>query len=166
MVGSPDYDSRAVKRSSIVEAHAQAAAAPAFRVLVADDDRATRMLVHTCLRYLGYFDVVQCIDGEEALAEFKARPAQLVISDFNMPKLDGLGLLREIRSMPGGDKTPFVLLTSRGEAKFVRQALMSQVSGYLVKPFTIAGFQAKVDAAATAAMKAHVPAADLWEIHE
>jgi two-component system chemotaxis response regulator CheY len=121
---------------------------PPFRILVVDDDRATRVLVHACLQYFGYSDVVDCANGEEALKSFTERPAQLVISDLKMPKLDGLGLLRAIRLIPGCSHTPVILLTSRGEESTVKRALESKVDCYMVKPFTIAGLREKIEALA------------------
>ena len=117
-----------------------------FRILVVDDDRATRVLVHACLQHFGYYDVVDCADGEAALKSFTERPAQLVISDWKMPKLDGLELLHAIRSIPGCSLTPIILLTSRSEVSTVKKALESKVDCYMVKPFTIAGLREKIEA--------------------
>jgi len=160
MHDSQDPAGRSARVPKVIAA--LATVAPACRVLIVDDDNATRVLVHTSLRHIGYCDVVQCTNGQEALTEFKQRPAHLVISDLNMPKLDGLGLLRAIRGTKAGAKTPFILLTSRGEVKIVKQALASKADGFLVKPFTIAGLKAKVDAAVAAGR----PGSELWFIHD
>jgi two-component system chemotaxis response regulator CheY len=116
-------------------------------IMIVDDQRTTRMLVRTSLRELGYRNVVECGDGEEALKTLEEHPAQLVISDVNMPKLDGLGLLRAIRGKPELKTIPFIMLTGRGDVALVKQAIEIGVNGYLVKPFALGQLKQKVDAA-------------------
>ena len=74
------------------------------------------------------------------------RPFQLVISDYNMPKLDGLGLLRAVRSHPPISKTAFIMLTGRADKDLVERAVQFGVNNYLVKPFTVATLREKIEA--------------------
>ena len=74
------------------------------------------------------------------------RPYQLVISDYNMPKLDGLGLLRAVRSHPPISKTAFIMLTGRADKDLVQRAVQFGVNNYLVKPFTVATLREKIEA--------------------
>jgi two-component system chemotaxis response regulator CheY len=74
------------------------------------------------------------------------KPAQLVISDFNMPKLDGLGLLRAIRAHPPISKSAFIMLTGRADRELVQRAVQFGVNNYLVKPFTVATLKEKIEA--------------------
>jgi two-component system chemotaxis response regulator CheY len=107
-----------------------------------------RALVRSTLTLLNCHKIVECADGEEALArliEFE-RPTDLVISDINMPKLDGLGLLRAVRKQPGIEKTPFIMLTSRGEVAMVKEAIGLGANNYIVKPFNMATMKQKVEA--------------------
>lgn len=121
-------------------------ARPELHIMIVDDQRAMRLLVRSSLRQMGFHDIVECADGEEALSEFTLRPAHLIISDLNMPKLDGLGLLRAIRKMPGYEATPFILLTSRGEVETVKTAIGLGVNNYLVKPFNLGNLRRKLEA--------------------
>jgi len=116
------------------------------RIVIVDDQPSIRALVFSSLTHIGYRNLVECGDGEEALAEITARIPNLVISDLNMPKLDGLGLLRALRTKPGFEKIPFILLTSRAETDIVKKALELKVNNYLVKPFAVDALKRKVEA--------------------
>jgi PleD family two-component response regulator len=70
-------------------------------------------------------------------ASVVTKPVHLVISDFNMPKLDGLGLLRAIRAHPPIQTTAFIMLTGRADRELVQRAVQFGVNNYLVKPFTV-----------------------------
>jgi two-component system chemotaxis response regulator CheY len=74
-------------------------------------------------------------------ANLLAKPANLVISDFNMPKLDGLALLRAVRSHPPIRQTAFVMLTGRADRELVQRAVQFGVNNYCVKPFTVPGLE-------------------------
>ena len=116
-----------------------------FRILIADDLLSMRALLRSSLVHLGYRNVTECSDGEEALREFTARPADLIISDLNMPNLDGLGFLAAVRKMPGRETTPFIMLTSRGEVSLVMQAKELKVNNYLMKPFNLVSLKKKIE---------------------
>jgi two-component system chemotaxis response regulator CheY len=120
-------------------------AASAIRVLVVDDQLTMRALTRSGLQQLGFTDIADAVDGEDGLRALGARPAHLVISDFNMPKLDGLGMLRAIRTTPGMEKTAFVMLTGRADKELVQRAVQFGVNNYLVKPFTIAQLRQKLE---------------------
>ena len=86
------------------------------------------------------------VDGEEGLRHMLGRPVHLVISDYNMPKLDGLGLLRAIRSHPPIQKVAFIMLTGRADKELVQRAVQFGVNNYLVKPFTVQTLKEKIEA--------------------
>jgi two-component system, chemotaxis family, chemotaxis protein CheY len=121
-------------------------AASALQILVVDDQRAMRALVRESLAQIGCRNVVECADGEEALRTMELRKFHLIISDLNMPNLDGLGLLAAVRAKPGHEKTAFIMLTSRNEATLVQQAVKLGVNNYITKPFTMGALKAKVEA--------------------
>jgi two-component system, chemotaxis family, chemotaxis protein CheY len=121
-------------------------AASSLTVLVVDDQHTIRALVRGCLSDMGCRDIVECEDGEAAFERLRFHPAKLIISDLNMPKLDGLGLLRKVREDPILSDTPFIMLTSRGEVDLVRQAIALKVNNYLTKPFTFATLRSKIEA--------------------
>lgn len=111
------------------------------KILIIDDMLTMRKIVRKCLIELGFQDVTEADDGatgwpllEKAAAE--GAPFQLVISDWNMPKLQGIDLLKQVRANPQLKKTPFILLTAESEKTQVVQALQAGVSNYIVKPFT------------------------------
>ena len=121
-------------------------AASQIRVMVVDDQMTMRSLVRTGLQQLGFVDITEAPDGEEALRQILARPVHLVISDFNMPKLDGMGLLRALRSHGPTAKTAFIMLTGRADKELVQKAVQLGVNNYLVKPFTVATLKEKIEA--------------------
>jgi two-component system chemotaxis response regulator CheY len=120
-------------------------AAAAMKVLVVDDQRSIRALVRTSLNDLGCRQVEEAEDGEEALRRIQMNPPHLVISDLNMPKLDGLGLLRAVRSADASRNIGFIMLTSRGETELVQQAIKLGVNNYLMKPFALGALKKKIE---------------------
>jgi two-component system, chemotaxis family, chemotaxis protein CheY len=120
-------------------------AASALKVLVVDDQMTMRALVRSSLQQMGVTDINDAADGEAGLAALIAKPANLVISDFNMPKLDGLGFLRAIRSHAPISKTAFIMLTGRADKDLVARAAQFGVNNYISKPFTVAGLKEKIE---------------------
>jgi two-component system chemotaxis response regulator CheY len=114
--------------------------------LIVDDQQTMRSLVRTGLQQLGFRTIHEAGDGEDGLRCMLSRPVQLVISDYNMPKLDGLGLLRAIRSHPPIQKTAFIMLTGRADKELVQRAVQFGVNNYLVKPFTVGTLKEKIEA--------------------
>jgi len=121
-------------------------AAASLNCLVVDDQQTIRSLVRSGLQELGVRNMHEAPDGEEGLRQMLTRPFQLVISDYNMPKLDGLGLLRAVRSHPPISKTAFIMLTGRADKDLVQRAVQFGVNNYLVKPFTVATLREKIEA--------------------
>jgi two-component system chemotaxis response regulator CheY len=116
-----------------------------FSILIVDDQPSARTLLRAGLEYLGFSKITECGDGVEAFKHLVQSPAQLVISDLTMPKADGLVLLAAIRKQPALEKTPFIMLTSDGEANTVVKAQKLNVSNYLVKPFTVATLKRRIE---------------------
>ena len=121
-------------------------AAASISCLIVDDQQTIRSLVRSGLQNLGFTALQEASDGEDGLRLMLTRPYQLVISDFNMPKLDGLGLLRAIRSHPPIQKTAFIMLTGRADKELVQRAVQFGVNNYLVKPFTVQTLREKIEA--------------------
>jgi two-component system, chemotaxis family, chemotaxis protein CheY len=121
-------------------------AASSLKFLVVDDQLTIRALVRSGLQQIGITQVDEAPDGEEALQALIARPVHMVITDYNMPKLDGLGLLRAIRAHPPIAKTGVIMLTGRADADLVKRAVQFGVNNYLVKPFTVATLKQKIEA--------------------
>jgi two-component system chemotaxis response regulator CheY len=121
-------------------------AAASLNCLVVDDQQTIRSLVRSGLQELGVRNMHEAPDGEEGLRQMLTRPYQLVISDYNMPKLDGLRLLRAVRSHPPISKTAFIMLTGRADKDLVQRAVQFGVNNYLVNPFTVATLREKIEA--------------------
>ncbi|QCQ99946.1 response regulator [Brevundimonas sp. SGAir0440] len=121
-------------------------AAASLHCLVVDDQMTMRSLVRTSLQQLGVREIREAADGEIALREIVSKPAHLIISDYNMPNLDGLGLLRAVRAHPPTSKTAFIMLTGRADRELVQRAVQFGVNNYLVKPFTVVQLKGKLEA--------------------
>src|SRR5437016_14660007 len=94
-----------------------------IKTYIVDDQPSMRALLRGNLRQIGIGDVYEYPDGAEALVALNAFPAHLVISDCEMPRLDGLGLLREVRATPELSRIAFIMLTSRAEQHVVKEAI-------------------------------------------
>ena len=116
-----------------------------IRVLVVDDQLTMRALVRSALQQIGFTNVSEAPDGEEGLKTLITSGAQLVISDFNMPKMDGLDFLRAIRAHEPTRKTAFIMLTGRADKELVQRAAQFGANNYLVKPFTPQSLREKIE---------------------
>lgn len=120
-------------------------AAAAIKVLVVDDQLTMRALIRSALQEIGFKDIADAGDGEEGLKSLLGRPAQLVISDFNMPKLDGLSFLRAVRAHDAMKKSAFIMLTGRADKDLVQRAMQFGVNNYITKPFSPAQLKQKIE---------------------
>jgi two-component system chemotaxis response regulator CheY len=120
-------------------------AAASIRVLVVDDQLTMRTLIRSSLQEIGFRDISDAVDGEEGLKTLVANPAHLVISDFNMPKLDGLGFLRAVRTYEATKKVAFIMLTGRADKELVQRAVQFGVNNYIAKPFSPASLRQKIE---------------------
>jgi len=105
-----------------------------MKILVVDDSATMRRIVENNLKTSGFEDIVQATNGVEALANMAG--IELVLTDWNMPVMDGLSLVKEIRSNPTFANVPIVMITTEGAKEEVIQALKEGVNDYIVKPFT------------------------------
>ncbi len=120
-------------------------AARSISVMVVDDQFSMRCLIKEGLQQIGFSDIRESGDGEEALQNLSSRPVHLVISDFNMPKLDGIGLLKSIRGNPKTSKTAFIMLTGRADVQLLQRAKEFGVNNYVMKPFTVATLKERIE---------------------
>lgn len=119
-----------------------------LRFLVADDMMVMRKLVSQQLRGLGAVTIEQAVDGEDAWIKMqelaaKGTPIDFVVSDWNMPKMQGIDLLKACRADERYKGVPFLLVTAEGEVSQVKDALQAGVDNYLLKPFTPDSFKDK-----------------------
>lgn len=122
---------------------------PETRILVIDDMPSIRELVRNHLKAMGFKNIVEAEDGDDGLKTLieqnsAGKPIQLVISDWNMPRMKGLDLLKQVRATNEWQNLPFVLLTSESEREQVTEAVLAGVSQYIVKPFAAKVFEDKL----------------------
>ena len=117
-----------------------------LKVIIADDQQTSRLLIRAGLAELGVQHIVMAKDGEEALACIKQQPAHLVISDYHMPKVNGVELLRAIRSNPPTKNAAFFLLTGVENKEFLQEAITLKINNYLKKPVSVPELKAKIEA--------------------
>lgn len=121
-------------------------AARMISVVVADDQSSMRSLIRHGLSQLGFTDIREAPDGESALKALTAKPPQLVLSDLNMPGLDGLALLKTVRETDALKKLAFIMLTGSSDRESVQKAIQLGVNNYIVKPFTVANLRERIEA--------------------
>lgn len=122
---------------------------PNTRILVADDMPTIRDLVKNQLKAMGFKNILEAADGEQAMNlliqnNTSGNQIELVISDWNMPKMSGLEFLKQVRASQEWSQLPFVLLTSESERDQVTEAILAGVSQYVVKPFAAKAFEEKL----------------------
>ena len=117
------------------------------RILIVDDSSTMRRIISKSLIELGVNPdfITQASDGFEALEKLKiANSFDLILTDWNMPNMDGLALVHSLRKIPASAKTPIVMITTEGNKKDVIEALKSGVNNYIVKPFTADSLKVKL----------------------
>ncbi len=116
-----------------------------LKILVVDDMESMRKVIRHLLGELGYKNVAQASDGKGALLKFKAARFDLVITDWNMPSMSGLELLKHIRATPDLEFLPVLMITTEGSRKQVLDAAMAGVNSYIMKPFSAAMLAEKIE---------------------
>ena len=116
-----------------------------MKILVVDDFSTMRRIVKNILKQLGYVDIEEAEDGSIALTKMKLDMYGLVISDWNMPNMSGLDLLKKIRSDDALKNTPVLMVTAEAKKENVIEAIQSGVNNYIVKPFTAEVLKEKID---------------------
>ncbi|HMN84058.1 MAG TPA: response regulator [Burkholderiaceae bacterium] len=103
-------------------------------ILAVDDSASLRQMVAFTLRSSGY-EVVEAVDGIDALEKLRERSVDLVLTDQNMPRMDGLTLVRELRGRPPFARTPILILTTESSDEMKQAGRAAGATGWLVKPF-------------------------------
>jgi two-component system, chemotaxis family, chemotaxis protein CheY len=107
-----------------------------LKFLVVDDFATMRRIVRTCLKELGFSHIDEAEDGVIALRKLQAGEFDFVVSDWNMPNMDGLTLLKSIRADPNLKHLPVLMITAEAKKENIVAAAQAGASGYIVKPFT------------------------------
>src|SRR6187402_2167016 len=115
------------------------------KFLVVDDFSTMRRIVKGLLNELGYSDITEADDGNTALPLLKAGSFEFLITDWNMPGMPGLDLLKAVRADAKLAKLPVMMLTAEAKREQIIEAAQAGVSGYVIKPFTAATLKEKID---------------------
>ena len=105
-----------------------------LRVLSVDDSGSIRQMVTFTLKGAGY-EVIEAVDGQDALEKAKMNTVDVVLTDQNMPRMDGLTLIKNLRAMPAYSNVPILMLTTESGEAMKKQGKMAGATGWLVKPF-------------------------------
>jgi two-component system, chemotaxis family, chemotaxis protein CheY len=116
-----------------------------INVLIVDDFATMRRIIKGVLKQLGFSNLIEAEDGEAALKELRKENVGLIVSDWNMPNMTGLELLKAVRADNNLKSIPFLMVTAEGQKENVIQAVQAGVSNYIVKPFTPETFNAKLE---------------------
>lgn len=117
-----------------------------LKVMVADDTSVSRMLLVDSLNGIGIKNIVLAADGEQALQQMMANPCHIVFSDMNMPKLNGLQLLKALREFGPTRQCCFILVTGKGDRVMIEEGKKYGLNNFLAKPFTPATLKAAIEA--------------------
>jgi len=119
--------------------------ASSTRFLVVDDFSTMRRIIKNFLTDLGYTNVAEADDGKTALPVLKSGVVDFLITDWNMPGMPGLELLKEVRNDPTTKKLPVLMVTAEAKREQIVEAAQAGVNGYVVKPFTAQTLKEKID---------------------
>ncbi|HVO67022.1 MAG TPA: response regulator [Syntrophales bacterium] len=117
-----------------------------MRYLVIDDSPTMRKILINTLRTFGIEDIIEAGDGHEGLAKIYAEKVDFVITDWNMPKMNGLEMVKKIRADNALNNLPILMVTTRESKQDILQAHQAKVNNYIVKPFTPQFLKEKIDA--------------------
>lgn len=115
-----------------------------LKFLVADDFSTMRRIVAGLLKECGHTHVLEAEDGAQALKLVENGQVDFIVSDWNMPNMNGLELLKAVRSHPSLAKTPVLLITAEARKENILEAAQAGADGYIVKPFTAATLNEKL----------------------
>lgn len=116
-----------------------------MKILTVDDFSTMRRIVKNLLRQLGYSNIFEADDGTTALGVLKEREIDFIISDWNMPKMTGIELLKAVRADEKLKNIPFLMVTAEAKKEYVIEAVQAGVNNYIVKPFTAETLKEKMD---------------------
>lgn len=116
-----------------------------MKILVVDDFSTMRRIIKNILREIGYNNVDEADDGSTALEKLKSAKFDFVVTDWNMPNMPGIELLKAIRQDAGLKDTPVLMVTAEAAKENVVTAVAAGVNNYIVKPFTAAALKERID---------------------
>ncbi|MBU0480134.1 MAG: response regulator [Proteobacteria bacterium] len=109
---------------------------PSIRILIVDDFDTMQKIIRNILLEQGYTNLTFATDGEKAVKILADEKIDLIISDWNMPRMTGVELLKHVRKAPALAHIPFIMVTAEGEKENILKAIQAKVDQYIIKPFT------------------------------
>lgn len=116
-----------------------------IKILIVDDFATMRRILKNILKQLGFTNITEADDGTTALETLKSGQFDLIISDWNMPKMTGIELLKTVRADETYKEIPFLMVTAEAQKQNVIEAVQAGVSNYVVKPFTAESISEKLE---------------------
>jgi two-component system chemotaxis response regulator CheY len=116
-----------------------------MRILVVDDFSTMRRIIKNILRQLGFNNIIEADDGSTAWETLNKDKIDFIISDWNMPNMPGIELLRKVRSSEEFAALPFLMVTAEAQQENIIEAVQAKVSNYIVKPFTAETLGQKIE---------------------
>jgi len=116
-----------------------------MKILIVDDFATMRRIMKNILKQIGFSNIIEADDGTTAMEELKKTSVDLIISDWNMPKMTGLDLLKNVRREDGLKDVPFLMVTAEAQKQNVIDAVQAGVTNYVVKPFTAEAISEKLE---------------------
>ena len=117
---------------------------PNMRILVVDDFQTMRRIVRGVLKDIGFTNIVEADNGVKAVEVLKSEKIDFIVSDWNMPEMSGIDLLKTVRSTDAWKDLPFLMVTAEGKSEQVLEAVKNRVNNYVIKPFTPATLEEKI----------------------
>lgn len=116
-----------------------------LRILTVDDNPTMRRIILNTLRRVGYSDIIEASNGKDAMAKLQVEKIDFVITDWDMPEMDGLELVSNIRKSDQFKSLPVIMISTRSVKEDIIEALKTGVNSYIVKPFTPDTLKEKID---------------------
>ncbi len=116
-----------------------------MKILIVDDFSTMRRIVKNLLRELGFTNTQEADDGQTALPMLRSGKFDFLVTDWNMPGMQGIDLLKEVRKDPGLADLPVLMVTAESKREQIVEAAQAGVNGYIVKPFTAATLKEKIE---------------------
>ena len=116
-----------------------------MKILAVDDSPTMRRIIINTLKRAGYSDVHEATDGRDAMAKLKVEKFDFVITDWNMPEMDGLTFVTTLRGAEDTKNIPVLMVTTRSVKEDIVEAMKAGVNNYIVKPFTPDTLKAKIE---------------------
>jgi two-component system chemotaxis response regulator CheY len=116
-----------------------------MKILIVDDSITIRRIITNALKTVGFPDTAEAANGKDALEKLANTNVDFIITDWNMPEMNGLDFIKEVRANPIYSSLPILMITTRGTEHDVIEALQAKVNSYIVKPFTPQELKEKIE---------------------